>query len=86
MEDAELLERIVVNPRVKVGKPVIDGTRLTVEFILGLLAHGMNIEDILGEYKHLAREDILACLLFAQKSLQDITFMPMILEGAPSDS
>ena len=86
MEDAELLERIVVNPRVKVGKPVIDGTRLTVELILGLLGHGMTIEDILGEYKHLAREDILACLLFAQKSLEDITFMPMILEGTPSDS
>ncbi len=86
MEDTELLERIVVNPKVKVGKPVIDGTRLTVEFILGLLGHGMTIEDILGEYKHLAREDILACLLFAQKSLEDITFMPMILEGNPSDS
>ena len=86
MEDAELLERIVVNPRVKVGKPVIDGTRLTVELILGLLGHGMTIEDILGEYKHLTREDILACLLFAQKSLEDITFMPAILEGTPSDS
>ena len=86
MEDAELLERIVVNPRVKVGKPVIDGTRLTVGFILGLLAHGMTIEDILREYQHLVREDILACLLFAQKSLEDITFMPVILEGSPSDS
>ena len=86
MKDAELLERIVVNPRVKVGKPVIDGTRLTVGFILGLLAHGMTIEDILGEYQHLVREDILACLLFAQKSLEDITFMPVILEGSPSDS
>ena len=76
-KDQALLERITMNPEVKVGKPVIRGTRLTVDFIIGLLGHGMTFEAILAEYSYIRREDILACLLFAQKSLEDITFMPM---------
>ena len=63
-----------------VGKPVIRGTRLTVEHMVGLLAHGMTIEDILAEYEGLQREDIHACLLFATKSMQDTTFMPLAAE------
>lgn len=68
MNDTErqLLERIVIDPKVMVGKPVIQGSRLTVQFILGLLGHGMSIEEVLGEYQGLKRDDILACLLFAQ--------------------
>jgi uncharacterized protein (DUF433 family) len=61
----ELLKRITVNSKIMVGKPIIRGTRLTVEFILGLLAQGDRMEDILSEYPGLAREDIQACLLFA---------------------
>ena len=70
MKDELLLERITVNPKIMVGKPVIRGTRLTVEFVLNLLAHGASIEEILDEYKGLAPEDIQACLLFAGKSLE----------------
>jgi uncharacterized protein (DUF433 family) len=77
----ELLKRISVNPKVMVGKPVIHGTRLTVEFILGLLAQGDTIEDILAEYPALVKEDIQACLLFASRSLQDVDFMPLSVEG-----
>ena len=69
MDDVELLGRIAVDRRVMVGKPVIRGTRLTVEHIVGLLAHGMTIEEILAEYQGLEREDVQACLLFAAKSL-----------------
>ena len=76
-KELELLERITMNPNVKVGKPVIRGTRLTVDFILGLLGHGMTMEEILEEYEHITREDLFACLLFAQKSMEDITFMPL---------
>ena len=50
MNNEELLERITINPKIMVGKPVIRGTRLTVEYILGLLAHGISIEEILDEY------------------------------------
>ena len=81
MDDVELLGRIAVDRRVMVGKPVIRGTRLTVEHIVGLLAHGMTIEEILAEYQGLEREDVQACLLFAAKSLQDTTFMPLVAEA-----
>jgi len=77
MTDDHLLERITVNPAVMVGKPVVRGTRLTVEYILNLLAHGASFQDILNEYHGLEESDIRACLLFATKSLQDTAFMPL---------
>lgn len=82
MKDSQLLERIVINPKIMVGKPVIRGTRLTVEYILNLLAHGETAEEIIKEYKGLTYEDILACILFATKSLEDATFMPLKVETA----
>lgn len=77
MEDRDLLERVTVDSEVMVGKPVIRGTRLTVEYVLNLLAHGMSLEEILDEYEGLAPEDIRACLLFASKSLESNAFMPL---------
>jgi uncharacterized protein (DUF433 family) len=77
----ELLERIAINPRIMVGKPIIRGTRLTVEYILGLLAHGTTIEEILEEYTGLEKNDIYACLLFASKTLQDASFVPIRAEA-----
>ncbi len=65
MTDKQLLERIVLNPKVIVGKPVIKGTRLTVEYILNLLAHGATVAEILEEYEGLTPEDIQASILFA---------------------
>lgn len=82
MNDQILLERITLNPKVMVGKPVIRGTRLTVEFILNLLAHGAGIDEILDEYEGLTPEDIQACLLFAKESMSKTEFMPLILETA----
>jgi uncharacterized protein (DUF433 family) len=77
MNERQLLERISINPKVMVGKAVIKGTRLTVEYILNLLAHGSASEEILQEYEGLTQEDIQACLLFATKSLQNTDFMPL---------
>lgn len=82
MKDQLLLERITLNPKIMLGKPVIKGTRLTVEFILNLLAHGATIEEILDEYDGLTTDDIQACLLFAGKSLSQTEFMPLVLETA----
>ena len=82
MSDEQLLTRIEIDPKVMVGKPVIKGTRLTVEFILGLLAHGATVEEILQEYDGLTQEDIQACLLFATKSLESTTFLPLTMEPA----
>lgn len=80
MTDTQLLERVVLNPDVMAGKPVIKGTRLSVDYILNLMAHGSTAADILEEYEGLAAEDIQACLLFATKSLGDTAFMPLAAE------
>ncbi|MEJ2351979.1 MAG: DUF433 domain-containing protein [Anaerolineales bacterium] len=82
MTEKQMLERIVINPKVMVGKPVIRGTRLTVEYILGLLAHGATYDEILEEYQGLTIEDIQACLLFATKSLESTAFMPLAVDKA----
>ena len=81
MTEEELLERIAINPKVMVGKPVIRGTRLTVEYILGLLAHGTAMDEILEEYPGLEKDDIFACFLFASKTLQDASFIPIEAEA-----
>jgi uncharacterized protein (DUF433 family) len=81
MTDKQLLERIAVNPQVMSGKPVIKGTRLTVSFILGLLAHGAGVNEILAEYAGLTVEDIQGCLLFAREALENTTFVPLAREA-----
>ena len=81
MTDLELLARITINPKVMVGKPVIRGTRLTVEYILNLLAHGATADEIINEYQGLKVEDIRACILFATKSLENTVFMPLAAEA-----
>lgn len=82
MQEEQLLERITLNPKVMVGKPVIKGTRLTVQYILGLLAQGATTDEILEEYEGLTQQDIQACLLFASKSLESTAFVPLNLEPA----
>ncbi len=64
-------QHIVVDPVVLSGKPVVKGIRLTVEFVLGLLAQGWNEAEILRNYPGLTREQILACVAYAQERLSD---------------
>lgn len=64
-------ERITADPEILGGKPVIKGTRITVEFILELLGSGTPEEEILRDYRHLTREDIQACLSYAAHSLRN---------------
>lgn len=75
-DEKKLLERIVIDPKIMVGKPVIKNTRITVEKIIGLLAQGLNFEDILKSYPHISKEDLVACLLFAREALNP-TFIPV---------
>lgn len=82
MTDQDLLSRITTNPKVMLGKPAIGGTRLTVEYILNLLAHGATVAEILEEYEGLVEADIRACLLFASRSLESTSFMPLTAELA----
>ncbi len=82
MHEDQLLERVSLNPKVMVGKPVIQGTRLTVEHVLSLLAQGIKVPEILDEYEGLEEEDIQACLLFAARALEGTSFMPLMGEPA----
>lgn len=59
-------DRIVVDPAILVGKPVVKGTRLSVEFLLGLMADGWSESNILDNYPGLTHEDIAACLNYAR--------------------
>jgi uncharacterized protein (DUF433 family) len=67
---ASLLSRITIDPEICHGKPVIRGLRYPVESMLEYLAGGDSIEDVLAEFPDLERDDLLACLEFASRSLQ----------------
>lgn len=69
MQEADLLDRIVVRPDVLGGKPVIRGMRIAVEHVLAMLAAGDSPETILTEYAFLEAADIQACLLYAHRSI-----------------
>lgn len=58
-------ERITVDPDIMLGKPIIKGTRITVELILKKLSEGMSFEDLLEAYPHLTKDDILAALSYS---------------------
>lgn len=62
-----LMERIIIDPDICNGRPTIEGTRVTVQTVLEFLGAGDSIEDILGEYPSLTREDILASLRYASR-------------------
>jgi len=76
----ELLARIVVNPKVMAGKPILKGTRITVELVLRLLAQGLSAEEILKDYPHLTKDDITAVLLYAAKIAGDEEVYPVIVK------
>lgn len=76
------MDRITFNPEILNGKPIIRGTRISVDFILELLSSGMSIEGILKEYKHLKKEDILAALDYAAKTIKHEEIL-LPLESTP---
>lgn len=63
-------ERITIDQQILVGKPIIKGTRMAVEFVVDLLARGWSVERVLREYDHLTPEDIQACLAYASEVLK----------------
>jgi uncharacterized protein (DUF433 family) len=68
--------RILLDPSVLGGKPHIRGTRLSVDFIIGLMADGWSEADILREYQGLSKEDVAACLAYARDVLRLETIHP----------
>ncbi len=63
------LARITLDPEVLAGKPVVRGTRLAVEFVIGLMADGWAEADIIANYPGLSHDDIIACLAYARDML-----------------
>lgn len=72
-----LSHRIVVDPEILAGKPVVRGTRLAVEFILELLAAGETESEILASYPGLSRDDIMACLSYASYLAHEYKAFPL---------
>ncbi|MGC8979560.1 DUF433 domain-containing protein [Caldisericum sp.] len=64
-------DRIEINPEILVGKPIIKGTRISVEFILELLANGWDTEQILKNYPQLTKEDIIAAIEYSLEILKE---------------
>lgn len=69
-------DRITLDPKILTGKPIIRGTRLSVDFVIGLMADGWSEADILGEYPGLTREDVTACLAYARDVLRSEKVFP----------
>jgi uncharacterized protein (DUF433 family) len=70
-------DRIVIDADVLAGKPVIKGTRIAVEFIVGLLADGWTYEVVLENYPQLKKEDIFAALSYARDVLKEEKVYPL---------
>jgi uncharacterized protein (DUF433 family) len=68
--------RIVLDPDILAGKPVVQGTRLSVEFIIGLMADGWSEADILANYPGLTHDDIAACLAYARDIIKSEKVFP----------
>ena len=70
-------DRITIDPEIFTGKPVVRGTRLAVEFIVGLLGEGWAEAEILQSYPGLTRDDIVACLRYASEALSAERVYPL---------
>ena len=71
----EWRERITVDPAILVGKPIIKGTRISVELLMERLADGWTTEEILESYPRLTREDVLAAIAFVTEVFRDEDFV-----------
>ncbi len=75
-------DRIVVDPQIAAGKPVVRGTRLAVDFLLELLAQGWSQEEILTNYPQLTRDDLLAALAYASETIRSEKVYPLKAKSA----
>ena len=82
MDEDALLRRITVDPGIFGGKPIIRGRRLAVEHVLGMLAAGDTVDDLMRAYPWLEREDVLACLAYARRVVGHERVEPIITDEA----
>jgi uncharacterized protein (DUF433 family) len=81
MRDENLLERITVDPKIMVGKPVIRGTRIPVALILRMLGQGISTAEILREYPRLQELDIHAAVAYAARVVEHEDVFPLPSQG-----
>jgi len=79
-------ERIVADPRILAGKPVVKGTRIAVDLVLEELAHNPDINELLATHPDLTRTDVQACLAYAQAIVTGEEVFPKPPKGARSDA
>jgi uncharacterized protein (DUF433 family) len=75
------MSQIISNPEILGGKPIVAGTRLSVEHILGLLAHGMSDAEIIESYPALTKDDIREVLRYAAQALKNEVIIPIESSG-----
>ena len=78
--------RIVTDPRVMLGKPVVRGTRITVEILLEKLAADLSVEQVLADYPRLTREDILAALEYASQAVGAEEIRPLAATSSSTET
>ncbi|HVT61815.1 MAG TPA: DUF433 domain-containing protein [Thermoanaerobaculia bacterium] len=83
MERARWQQRVVVDPEVHHGEPCIRGTRIPVRMIVGSLADGLTIDQIIEEYPQMTPEDVYSALAYAAEVLHQESLVPLVAEGAP---
>ena len=81
-KEQELLNRITYNPSIFGGKPIIRGMRIAVEHILGMLASGSTVEELLKGYPFLEKEDIQACLMYAHRLVAHERIEPILVRDS----
>lgn len=79
MNETDLLARIIFNPQIFGGKPIVRGRRLAVEHVLGMLAAGDTAETLLTAYPWLEADNISACLFYARKVVAQERIEPMTI-------
>ena len=77
MTRSELLGRITVNPSVLAGKPIVKGTRISVELVVDLLARGYTPQQVIEQHDHLTLDDVMACLAYASEMLRSEKVYPI---------
>jgi uncharacterized protein (DUF433 family) len=82
LDEDELLRRIVVDPKIFGGKPVIRGHRLAVEHVLGMLAAGDTFDDLRSGYPWLEEADLRACLVYAKRLVGHERVEPFLMTGS----
>lgn len=80
-ERAMYLDRIIVDPEILVGKPVVKGTRIAVELVLRRLAQNLDLKTLFESYPRLTEEDVKACLAYAQALVEGEEVFPTFLES-----